>query len=715
MFVKRLYLVVEVAFVAVGLLIGYELDKAGFSFIPRALISLPSPDVFAEDFVTTAKVFLVVHLATFLVMSFFAGPGVFRDARRTAVEIYGLIFAVTLSSLALFLLFTIIYSPALMLSIAVVTFGLFIFGHVVIRSIAPPANQSRNPLSGGAQLIWEGIRHIIRPTGILVLIFTVCPLILAKMFVSDRDFANQITQIRIFFAAAEKTDWALVNSMPGTTFLRPIEIQFPPNDRNTIFVLERDGGFYKLPYTPGQKSPENKKIKLLDLAGKLGQVEIENGALGFDHHPEFGNPGSSSAGFIYVYYTSFKENRQINYLSRFDVSLPTLEQRMASESPLLVLGRNNSGFHNGGSVEFGPDGYLYISLGEAIERPGHQRLDHSLFGGISRIDVDRRGGNKSHAPLRQPAKGKSSNYFIPNDNPFVGQPNALEEFWALGLRNPFRASFDPKTGELWAGDVGSDVWEEVNRIQKGGNYQYPYSEGRELLSSRRKPANFVGKEHTPTYVYRHTAFDRAVIGGIVYRGKKYPSLVGKYIFADSYSGKVWAFDSKLQRVEKKDISLVTRAEGFSAQRGVTSVHESPDGDILLTALGQAGAATGQILRVLPKDEAEKVKPQPSAPATQITQAAARGLFLADCARCHGRDGKGDGPDAKSMIEAFNLKAMPDFTSAAYHDKRSDADIERIILKGGTALGLSEGMPPWEGIYSATDITALREYMRSLRQ
>lgn len=716
MFVKRFYLVVEVIFVALGLLIGQELSKANFSFIPSGLIRLPSPDVLGDDYLTTIKVFLVVHFATFLIMSFTAGAEVFRQARRTAIEIFGLIFAVTLSSLVLFLFFTVVYSPALMLNIAVITFLLFIVGHIVIASLFPPPKQSRNPLSIGWHLIWEGIRHIIRPTGILVLIFAVCPLILAKMFVSDRDIANQITQIRMFFAAGEeKADWGLINAMPGTTFLRPIEIQFPPNDKDTMYVLERDGAFYRAPYVVGKNTPEDSKVKLLDIAEKLGEVEVENGALGFDHHPEYGKPGSPNAGYIYLYYTNARPKSQTNYLSRFDVSLPTLAQRMASETPILILGRNDSGFHNGGSVEFGPDGYLYLALGEATEDRGHQRIDYSLFGGISRIDVDRQGGDKSHPVRRQPAEGKSSNYFIPNDNPFSGQPNSLEEFWALGLRNPFRISFDPKTGDLWAGDVGSDVWEEVNRITKGGNYQFPRFEGQPPASYKSNPDKIIGKDRTPVFTYRHTSFDRAVIGGIVYRGKKYPSLVGKYIFADSYSGKVWMFDSDRDRVEAKEVGLLARAVGFSAQRGVTSLHESPDGDILLTALGQAGTATGQILRLVPGDEAKNVAVQPSAPAAPITKAAARGLYLADCARCHGRTGNGEGPDSKSMIEAFNLKGMPDFTSGAYHDKRSDAEIERVILKGGPALGLTEGMPPWEGIYSAADITAVTEYVRSLRQ
>lgn len=708
---KRLYLVVEFVLVVVGLLIGRELNA--FSLIPRSIIKLPHLELSWGDFQTTAAFFVVIHMVVFLALAPVAGPGVFVAARRTAVEMFGVIFAVTLSSLALFFFTSTVYSPNLMLGVALSIFGLFFLAFVIAQPLVRAPDGARNPLAASWRLIAAGARQSIRPVGILVLLFTVSPLIMAKMFVSDRDFANKVTQVRVFFAPEDRTAWGLVNAFPGTAFLRPLQIQFPPNGGGTLDILERDGDLIRVPYRPGGKIDESEKVKLLDLTDLLGEVEIENGALGFDHHPEFGRAGSPNRGYIYVYYTAFKKTHQINHLSRFDVSLPTLEQRMASETPLFALRRNASGFHNAGMVEFGPDGFLYVSLGDANNPATHQRLDHSLFASIIRIDVDGRGGEVSHPIRRQPVDGQTQNYFIPNDNPFSGRPDSMEEFWALGLRNPFRFTFDRETGQMWTGDVGTDVWEEVNRIRRGGNYQFPYIEGRERQQGFARPERLIGTEYPPVYTYRHTSFDRAVIGGVVYRGDKLAGLAGKYLFADSYSGKVFAFDAKADRVEEKDVALIARAEGFTAQRGVTSLTLSPDGEVLITAMGRAGAATGQILRlVTAKEAAAVVKETPEPPAAPGT-ADARAIFVADCSRCHGRGGKGDGPDAKNMMQAFNLSRMPDFTAPDYDRRRSLEQIERIILKGGPAAGLSEGMPPWEGIYSAAEIEALAAYVRNL--
>src|SRR5262249_22452907 len=158
---------------------------------------------------------------------------------------------------------------------------------------------------------------------------------------------------------------------------------------------------------------------------------------------EFGRDGSSNKSFVYAYYTDATvPNQQTNRLVRFDLSLPTVEARGASETPLIEFKRNPDGFHNAGDLEFGADNFLYFSIGEAEDRANHQRIDMNPVGGIFRIDVDMKGGSISHPIPRQPKDGKSANYFIPNDNPFVGVPNALEEYWALGLRNPFRFSFD---------------------------------------------------------------------------------------------------------------------------------------------------------------------------------------------------------------------------------------------------------------------------------
>ncbi|MBM3490536.1 MAG: c-type cytochrome [Alphaproteobacteria bacterium] len=472
-------------------------------------------------------------------------------------------------------------------------------------------------------------------------------------------------------------------------------LQFPPAGAAQVHVLERAGRLWRV-------GPDGRdKQLLLDFSQRVGLVDVENGALGFDHHPEFGQAGAN-AGYIYVYYTDVAGGRQLNRLSRFDLAAADPAARLASETVLIEFRRNNSGFHNGGSVEFGPDRFLYLAIGEATNIPNHQRIDRDLLGGVLRLDVDRKGGAISHPPPRQPLSDRTDNYFIPNDNPFVGQPDALEEFWAIGLRNPFRIAFDPDTGKLWTSDVGSTEWEEVNILEKGGNYQFPYIEG-VLPTGKAKPERILGKERGPVFHYPHTANDRAVIGGTVYRGQKHQALRGKFIFADNYSGRVMAIPATGRPVNKAE--LLGRSTQV-AQRGITAIVSGPDGDLWLSTLGAASRATGQIWKLVPLGTAKPAaKPtDQEAPPDDVAE-----LYNTHCARCHGAGGHGDGPDVP------DLKVKPtSFADPAYARKRTDQNILRVIRKGGPALKLDEQMPPWEGILSEQEMQAMLRHLRGFQ-
>jgi len=571
---------------------------------------------------------------------------------------------------------------------------------LVIHVIALIATGARH--GGLLTFIKALFSRVFSIPGILVLALAVSPGILAKLFVSDRDVANAITRVRMAFSLDEDYQWVLVNALSGEKFAQPILVQFPPNQNDELFVLERRGVIKRLAW-PVKGSPET----VLDVSDLVGFVEVENGALGFDFHPDFGKKGDANEHAIYLYYTSVHDGEQVNYLSRFDLGGETPESRKGSEQQLISWDRPEDGFHNGGSVEFGPDGFLYIALGEMATRSSHQKIDESMISGILRIDVDQRGGTVSHPIKRQPVNGTSAGYFIPSDNPFVGEADALEEFWATGLRNPFRISFDPQTGKLWTGDVGSTVWEEVNVVQKGHNYEFPYIEGREATGIA-KPPKISGVESGPVYTYRHTAYDRAVIGGVVYRGSRLSELQGQYVFGDNYSGMIFAFPSDKARVDK--VANLGKAPQV-AQRGITSFTQTPDGEILITAMGKATGATGVVYRLAKADE-EGLDDGPSesleSQSRPVTSDEAAELYRVSCSRCHGNEGKGDGPDGPHMGVP-----MPDLTAPASLKSRDDIALRQVILEGGPAVGMSPMMPPWKGILNEQEVDGIVRYIKGL--
>ena len=236
------------------------------------------------------------------------------------------------------------------------------------------------------------------------------------------------------------------------------------------------------------------------------------------------HPNYASNGRFYVYYTTGEVRSRI---SEFQVSSSNPDSAETSSERILLDIKQHSPSHFGGQLRFGPDGYLYIALGDGrgTDENGVNLAQNPKFlqGSILRIDVDTRTGELP--------------YGIPNDNPLIDNDRGWrEEIWAWGLRNPWRFSFDHESGELWAGDVGEHSWEELNLIEKGRNYGWPIMEGDACNPPETDcdQADFA----TPVFSYEHRG-SAAVIGGFVYRGTRLPQLQGAYVYGDYLDGRIW--------------------------------------------------------------------------------------------------------------------------------------------------------------------------------
>ena len=500
-------------------------------------------------------------------------------------------------------------------------------------------------------------------------------------FYANKDIRNSINVFRAGNTISGPINWVLDPLCPETKFDRPIHLAVLPGSDSSYFVLERTGRIKSI-------SSNCSIATVLDISARIPSLAIENGALAIAVHPRFRDGSARSNQLVFIYYTGMSEGVNVVRLSKFDLS-----NEDNAESILIEQERDSSGFHNGGDLLFGDDGFLYLSIGELTNPDAHQRIDVALAGGIFRIDVDQRGNGVS-AQIKNRAPGvKTNEYFIPTDNPFVGSPDALEEYWALGLRNPFRFWLDDETNEIWVGDVGTDAFEEISVLRKGDNAQYPIFEG--PLRQRDDPLEYIGTPKEPAYYYRQSAVLRAVIGGGVYRGARHPTLTDTYIFADNQAGFVYSWDFE----SGDDPELIARTI-FAGQNGITSLTFPPDGEILITAMGSSQSPSGIVARLRKVGENEVAYSELSS-----ELAANQSLYDQNCARCHGDAGKGEG--AKALVES-----APDFSSQDWQANTSDREIIDAIVGGGEEDGLSNLMPTWQGAFSDDELKNIVMKIRS---
>lgn len=309
-----------------------------------------------------------------------------------------------------------------------------------------------------------------------------------------------------------------MEAFPGLSFKRPVDLQSPADNTNRIFVVEQAGVISVFPNDPSVTTRET----FLDLRDKVDDKGNEEGLLGLAFHPDYKNNG-----YFYVNYTAENPNRTV--ISRFKVSAADADKADAGSEVQLLTFEQPYSNHNGGQVSFGPDGFLYIAVGDGgsggdPQENGQNRS--TLLGTILRIDV-----NKSE-------NGKA--YAIPADNPFANNNNGYRpEIYAYGLRNPWRFSFDKTNGRLWTGDVGQNAYEEIDVIEKGGNYGWNTMEGKHCFD----PKNGCDQSGLKLPIHDYGRDEGiSVTGGFVYRGPTLKSLVGKYIYADYGSRRIWALD-----------------------------------------------------------------------------------------------------------------------------------------------------------------------------
>lgn len=358
------------------------------------------------------------------------------------------------------------------------------------------------------------------------------------------------------------------------------ELRFFPGDSRHVYVATKKGVIY----TFENEAAVEEKSTFLDLRDSVNS-KVESGLLGFDFHPEF-----EKNGHVFVYYTAQKDTIR-SKVSRFKVEANDSTKAIKESEKNILEFVQPAYSHNGGKVAFGPEGYLYVAFGDGYG-VGRDRLDNgqdrtNLFGTVIRINVD--------------TTQDSLAYGIPDNNPFVGESCGSEpcrgEIYAYGLRNPWRFSFDAENGRLWLGDVGHNNYEEVNVIEKGGNYGWPIMEGSDCH------VNLDDCDQSglikPVFDYSHEV-GGAVTGGVVYRGEEVTSEKGNYIFSDYIANVVWSLS-----YEKNEGSFETDTTRIFEVTDIVVFNTDHQGELYM------GTIPGEIYRMKSGDSA--VDPQPSIP------------------------------------------------------------------------------------------------------
>lgn len=351
----------------------------------------------------------------------------------------------------------------------------------------------------------------------------------------------------------------LAPAFPNLSFTRPVDLQHPGDGSNRLFVIEQAGVIRVFE----NDAATSEAGVFLDIQERVNDRGNEEGLLGLAFHPDY-----EQNGFFYVDYTAADPRRTVIARYRADPQNANLADPN-SETVLLEIPQPYAN-HNGGQIAFGPDGFLYIAMGDGGS--GGDPQDHgqnpaTLLGALLRIDVD------------NPSEGRP--YGIPSDNPFVnGASGARPEIYAYGLRNPWRFSFDSETGRLWAADVGQNAYEEVSIIENGENYGWDVMEASHCF----EPEENCDRSGLVLPIWEYGREDGvSITGGYVYRGPTMEELRGRYVVADYATGKIWALDYS-------GSGLATAEELMDTNLGISSFGVDADNELYVLAFD------GQIYR-----------------------------------------------------------------------------------------------------------------------
>ncbi|HAS47621.1 MAG TPA: hypothetical protein DCS93_44500 [Microscillaceae bacterium] len=346
-------------------------------------------------------------------------------------------------------------------------------------------------------------------------------------------------------------------AFPNLDFALPVEIQDANDGSNRLFVVEQEGRIAVFPNSNNVIEAQVSTFLQINVGNVAGE---ELGLLGLAFHPDF-----QANRYCYIYYVIDQGGGVITvFLDRYTVRAN--DPNSVDPSSQLNIFRYNKNQpetnHNGGKIAFGPDGYLYVSIGDGGGAGDPQRNAQDLtnpFGKILRIDVDVNGNNPADNNGIQP----EGNYEIPSDNPLVGQAG-MDEIYAWGIRNTWKFSFDRTNNRLWGGDVGQNQFEEINLIERGGNYGWNRFEGTAVFDNN---VPVPASHRPPVYFYDHSQGDQSITGGYVYRGSGVtsanPSIAGRYIYGDFLTGRVWALDYNLSGSPTTTNTQLFQADGIS--------------------------------------------------------------------------------------------------------------------------------------------------------